>query len=206
MRNVFIVVIALIILSGCGPLPVFVHPDPKWMVPKLDNTIRLDSPISIWVAPVEGGRPSGFSIAYIDNEQFHSALLQTLNDSGIVLISDTNLTSKYNLIVKIMNQNLSYKFHQLGYGSATGTLEVQYNLQKSNAGKTVWQETHLSEYTHRSGFSAPPSDLFAPGEGREVQHQTFVAEGAARENIRWLIQKLSKYFSDEEQRQKQLTN
>jgi len=212
MRRLTIVLIVVMVLTGwllgsCTIPTIPQSPKAEWMVPKLDTDAQLDQPVYIWIANVEGGKSPWFEMAYIENDSFQSALTQTLDASGIVLVPDTKSISKYSLSATILNQVDDHKFHHLGYGSYTATLEIQYNLRRSNTNQTVWEEIHRSEFTRGYGFDAPP--VSNPATPRDAKGEEFyyssaiisIAEGAARENLSWLVQELSMFLLEEEEKQ-----
>lgn len=127
---------------------------------------------------VSGGRDTlatGYSS--IANEDFAASLKQSLKDSGLFynihLLSNEEQDHTLQVyIARIQQPAIGFSF--------TVHLEVNYRLTDNRNGETVLQEVILSEYTASAG------DAFAG-----VTRLRLATEGAARENIRKLIDRLA---------------
>ena len=144
------------------------------MVPK-DLTVANHHPYSVMVK-VEGGREtSAASPSQISSPEFQSAIVESLMTHGVFKTVLTEGNTDYKLEVAI----LDLRQPLLGF-NMTVTIETAWKLTNLRDGGTVMSENLTNSYTATVG------DAFAG-----VKRLRLANEGAARENIRDALKKIS---------------
>jgi hypothetical protein len=125
---------------------------------------------------VAGGKDtSKMGASQISNDAFASAIKDSINKNQLFSKAVSEAGSPYTLAAFIG------KVDQPTFGfSMTVTMEVNYTLTDVKSGKSVWTKDVSSTYTAKAG------DAFAGTERLRLAN-----EGAARENIRQMIEAVS---------------
>ena len=144
------------------------------MVPK-DFTVANNHPYSVMVK-VEGGRETDAAGAsQISSQEFQAAIVESLTTYGVFKTVLTEGNVDYNLEATILNlQQPLFGFNM------TVTIETAWKLTNLKDDSTVMRENFTNSYT------ATPGDAFAG-----VTRLRLANEGAARENIRDALKKIS---------------
>ena len=144
------------------------------MVPK-DFTVANTHPYSVLVK-VEGGRETDAAgIPQISSAEFQAAIVESLTTYGVFKTVLTEGNTDYKLEAAIMNlQQPMFGFNM------TVTIETAWKLTNLKDGSTVLSENLINSYTATVG------DAFAG-----VTRLRVASEGAARENIRDALKKIS---------------
>jgi hypothetical protein len=130
---------------------------------------------SVTVSTAGGKDTSKMGASQISNDAFASAMKSSIEKSQVFAKALSEPGAPYTLTAFIG------KVDQPMFGfSMTVTMEVNYALKNVNDGKTVWTKDISSTYTAKAG------DAFAGTERLRLAN-----EGAARENIRLMIEGLS---------------
>ncbi len=146
----------------------------KNMVPK-DFAVANIHPYSVLVK-VEGGREtSAVGPSQISSQEFQDAVVESLRTYGVFTSVLTEGNTNYMLEAAILNlQQPVFGFNM------TVTIETAWKLTNMKDGSTVMNENLINSYT------ATVNDAFAA-----VARLRLANEGAARENIRDALKKIS---------------
>ncbi|TFH30264.1 MAG: hypothetical protein E4G97_05980 [Deltaproteobacteria bacterium] len=168
MKLAFLV-FAVAFFGGCASGAVS-----KSMVPK-DLTVANIHPYSVTVK-VEGGRETDAAgTPQISSQEFQAAIVESLTTYGVFKTVLTEGNIDYKLEAAILNlQQPLFGFNM------TVTIETVWKLTNLKGGSTVMRENLTNS------FSATPGDAFAA-----VTWLRLATEGAARENIRDALKKIS---------------
>lgn len=167
-----LVVLVPLLLAGCAS-----PPDVKDMVVAGTEVGRVDYPAAlrhnIFVSNVAGGEKTNpLWTSEINAEGFKSALIESLDAAG--LFKSDQAAAGYQLIAVIFNVEQP----MLGF-DLTVSATVDYTLLDVKTGSEVFHEQLTAQYT------ATMSQAFYGVERLKIAN-----EGAARENIRLLLQRL----------------
>lgn len=167
----FLPIIMLIIANGCSPAGNIAN-----MVPKISEAYP-QSTKSLKLGAVSGGaEPSIWDGPRIYRNSFEKALALALEEAKLFRQADSAGNSDYVLNALIRGQD------QPSMGlSMTSTLAVIYTLVDSGTGDEVWKKEIYSDCTASFTSSCIGSARLAKAN-----------DGAARENIRQLLDELSK--------------
>ncbi len=111
----------------------------------------------------------------ISNDSFGAAIKSSIEQSGLFAQATTESGSPYTLAAFIGKVDQP----MMGF-SMTVTMEVNYTLTKIDTGEAVWTKDISSTHTAKAG------EAFAG-----VERLRLANEGAARENIRQMIEAVS---------------
>ncbi len=168
MKPAFLVFVVALV-GGCASGAVS-----RNMVPK-DLTPANTHPYSVMVK-VEGGlETSGASPPRISSPEFQSAIVESLMAYGVFRTVLTGGNTDYKLEVAILDLQQPL----LGF-DMTVTIETAWKLTNLKDGRTVMSENLTNSY------SAAVGDAFVG-----VKRLRLATEGAARENIRDALKKIS---------------
>ena len=143
-------------------------------VPQLGNVHRSASALSVSV--VGGKETSSVGASQVSNGDFAQALKDSITQAVLFSKIGAADDSRYQLnafIVRLEQPMVGF--------SMSVTMEVSYSLVDSQAKKSIWEKSIVSEHT------AAASEAFAG-----VKRLRLATEGAARQNIESLIRELSK--------------
>lgn len=162
-------VFAVVFVGGCASGAVS-----KNMVPKDLNVANI-YPYSVLVK-VEGGRETNaVGASQISSPEFQDAIVESLRTYGIFKSVLAEGNTDYMLEAAIMNlQQPLFGFN------LTVTIEIAWKLTKMKDGSTVMSENLINSYT------ATVDDAFTAAKRLRLAN-----EGAARENIRDALKKIS---------------
>lgn len=154
-------------------------PDVTNMIPSPPpTTVHTDKVLR--VGEVTGGQTTNpLMQSMIDDAGFRQALIETLQKSGLfssVVTGDS--TADYELRAEIVSQEVQ------GMYDATATLFVNYRLLELPSNQEIWKENLLSRYM------AEFEESFVGVERRRKAN-----EGAVRENLNQLVERLSQVLS-----------
>lgn len=168
MKPAFLVFV-LAFFGGCASGAVS-----RNMVPK-DLTVANLHPYSVMVK-VEGGRETDATgPSQISSQAFKAAIVESLTTYGVFKTVLTEGNIDYNLEAAILNlQQPLFGFDM------TVTIETAWKLTNLKDGSTVMRENLTNSYTATTG------DAFAG-----ATRLRLATEGAARENIRDALKKIS---------------
>lgn len=159
-----------LLVSGCATPATS-----QGMVPE-DFHIQAKYPYSVSVSVTGGQATSAVGKSQISSEMFTQALVDAINKSQVFSRVIQGKGGDYELSVVIVN------VEQPTFGlSFTVKMEAGWMLRRADTGAVVWQESILSSHT------ATTSDAFAA-----VKRLRLATEGAAKENIRLGLDKISR--------------
>jgi hypothetical protein len=169
-----VILLLIFIFGGCATSPKMLNMVPLTEGYKFTNTNK-----TLKVELASGGRESDPLVegSKIDNASFTGALITALRNSNLFSEVNPSANPDYTLSAAILTQR-----QPMAGFSMTVELLVRYTL-KDNAGTQVWQKDIVSKYTATMGDS-----LIGP------TRLNLANEGAVRENIRLLLEDLSKVF------------
>lgn len=171
MRGVFLIAVLVATLTGCAssakPVNMAVHDSQA-------RTAVYDSGLhgNIHVSEVRGGEKTNpLWTSEIDSSDFLEALRQSLENARLLGSS----SSEYSLQASLL------RVEQPIFGlNFTVTAEVEYEIRNARTGSVVYREVL------RTPFTASVGDAFMA-----VERLRIANEGAARANIRVLLERLS---------------
>ena len=169
-RSILAVLAVLGIISGCASPTVSTAMVPEWMV------VDKSHPYSVNVEVTGGRETTAMTASQISDEAFKEAIIESLIKSRLFADVTDRSATDYHLNVTIF----SIEQPSIGF-SMTVKLEAGWTLTQVPIGKMIWQESVRSVYT------ASTSAAFAG-----VTRLRLATEGAARENIKEAIEKLSR--------------
>jgi len=169
-----IIAIAIVMVSGCSPSPQVVNMIPEtqqYQYPSINKTIKIGL--------VQGGQETDHLIggSKINNMSFLGALYQAMRNSNIFVDVDPEENPDLNLGVLIISQNQPFAGLNM-----TVSLIVRYTITDGADSTQIWQKDVFSKYTATIGCST------LMGSTRLNKAN----EGAVRENIRILLEEISK--------------
>jgi hypothetical protein len=168
-KAVGLVVLAALALGGCASAS-----KPDAMVATPVATVHKSSS-AVSVAVSGGKETSKMGASQISNDGFADALKSSIEKSGLFAKAVKEPGSRYQLGAFIG------KVDQPTFGfSMTVSMEVSYTLTDTQTQKQVWNKNVASTYTAKAG------DAFAG-----VERLRLANEGAARENIRQMLETVS---------------
>lgn len=175
MKTVKIICSSLLmtILVGCASSPRILN-----MVPPTDHYQFSNTNKTIKVEMVYGGQESDpiFEGSRIDNTSFMGALLQGLTNSNLFKKVNPSENPDYYLTAMILSQDQPL----MGF-NMTVTLLVRYTITSGIDKTQTWQKDIVSQYTATVG------DAFVGATRLNKAN-----EGSVRENIRLLLEEISK--------------
>jgi hypothetical protein len=160
--------LALLLLAGCAT-----GAKPKAMVPR-EFHITGHHAQSIAVTVTGGKKTNPMWKSEISSEDFDQAVRDSITQSGVFALAQTKVPADYALqvnLIKTLSPNAGF--------SLTVTLLAQWQLS-DKAGKTLLDEYLSTPYTAEVG------EAFVA-----VKRLRLAAEGAARENIKEGLRRLS---------------
>lgn len=170
--HIFLVVV--LFCAGCAS-----GAKPEAMITQVNMPIHRSSS-DVLVVALGGRETSAMGKSQIADEDFAQALRQSIEQSGLFSQARRDGQAKYQLQAFIVQMN------QPMFGaSMTVSMEVNYNLAKTNPKEVVWQKAVTSTYT------APFSEAFVGATRLRMAN-----EGAARKNIEQAINEMSQLRLD----------
>ncbi len=166
----------VVILSACTPAPEVAD-----MIPSTPPSAISQSDKVLRVGEVTGGKETKPMMqSTIDDAGFRQALVETLQKSGLFrsVITDQG-AADYELQTEIISQEVQ------GVYDKTATLFVHYRLLSVSTQQEIWKENLLSRYVAEFEES-----VFVLDRSKEAN------EGAVRENLLQLVEKLSQVLSE----------
>lgn len=168
-KMVGVMVLAALALGGCASAS---KPDAMVATPV---AVVHKSSSAVSVAVSGGKETSKMGASQISNDGFAQALKSSIEKSGLFSKALTEPGSRYQLGAFIG------KVDQPTFGfSMTVNMEVSYTLTDTQTSKAIWSKNVASTYTAKAG------DAFAG-----VERLRLANEGAARENIRQMLETVS---------------
>ncbi len=161
--------VALLMCAGCATAA-----KPEAMTAVLHLTAH-QSPSTVVVSVLGGRATSAMGVSQISDDDFASALRQSIEQSRLFAHALTEGAANYQLQAFITQVN-----HPFFGTSMTVSMEVDYTLSRNQPKQIVWHKTMTSSYT------APFSAAFAG-----ATRLRLAIEGAARKNIEQAIQEIS---------------
>jgi hypothetical protein len=168
MKLAFLV-FAVAFVGGCASGAVS-----KNMVPK-DMTVANIHPYSVLVKVAGGRETNAVGTSQISSPEFQDAIVESLRTYGVFKSVLTEGNTDYMLEAAILNLQQP----QFGF-NLTVTIETAWKLTNMRNGSTVMSENLVNSYT------ATVDDAFAASTRLRLAN-----EGAARENIRESLKKIS---------------
>jgi len=171
VNNILTLSLFMLFMSSC----TVKAPESQYMTPEIDYSKFTTTGKTIKIGEVKGGiKPTSMGRPSIGNEGFQEALITTLRKSGLFKEVFTDGNSDYELLTEIVAQ----KWHP-GF-SITSTLFVKYRLVEAKSNREIWKENIYSQYEAESEEAWLGQD-----------RATKANEGAVRENLKLLLEKLS---------------
>jgi len=172
----FGLVLVALVFSGCAafsPPPL----DKQNMVPKSSELVLKPTGKSIALGTFEGPRGKGQNIYLITVHDLKSIIAEGLKNSQLcsAVASEAQTNLDYTLTAKIKGQP--------GSGIVTVTVEflVDYELKRNSTGETVFSQRITGKQSVSTG------EAFVG-----VTRARLAVEGAARDNVKQLLENLSK--------------
>lgn len=165
----------LLLLSTLGACATATNPEAMAVRVHVESYKSISSPVLVVVGG--GSETSSMGASQISNADFQSAIVESIHQTGLFSqVIETATNSSYTLRATIVDIEQPV----MGF-SMTVNLEVAWSLSHSDAAKPIWQQSHHSTYTAAAG------EAFAG-----VTRLRLATEGAARENISWALDEISK--------------
>ena len=183
--RVSMTLVVLLLTSGC------VHVDPPFyanMIPLKVSPSIVKSEKTLMIGEVKGGgKTDPMSHAEIENADFRKALIDALRLSQTFgsITTEVNADSDYTLDVEIIAQAL-----KPGMWAIT-SLFVRYTLIDDKRGGEVWAENIYSEY------DGHPEGIQYIARVAAMKASLLATEGAARDNLTQLVEKLSVFIGQQ---------
>jgi len=166
---IHLLLVVLLMCAGCAT-----GAKPEAMTAVLHLPVH-QSPSTVAVL-VSGGRDtSAMGVSQISDEDFTTALRQSIEQSRLFARVLTDGSANYQLQAFIVGVN-----HPYFGGSMAVSMEVDYTLSRTQPKQVVWHKAMTSSYT------APFSAAFVA-----ATRLRLAMEGAARKNIEQAIQDIS---------------
>lgn len=175
-----------LVIGGCVR-PPSVSVSVSKMVPLNIPSSNVKGETTLMLGEVTGGgTTTELSGPEIENAGFREALRDSLLRSHLFrsVMPGGKIDADYKLDAEILSQEIKPSF------SPSGTLFVRYRLTDNRKAQEVWAENIFSE--HDAKFSEHPRKLsdYYPKDVRMI-------EGAARNNLVQLLEKLGAFLSQE---------
>jgi hypothetical protein len=167
--SLYLLLAAILICAGCAT-----GAKPEAMTAVLTIPVH-QSPSTVAVSVLGGRDTSAMGASQISDEDFATALRQSIEQSKLFARVSDEGTTNYQLQAFITQVN-----HPYFGASMTVSMEVDYTLSRTQPKQTVWHKTMTSSYT------APFSAAFVG-----ATRLRLAMEGAARRNIEQAIQEIS---------------
>ncbi len=178
IKIIILFLLVILIMSGCAERYI---PTEEKMIPTVtrsnyfssDKMLRLESGEELRDEKTEFWT-GDFKI----DPEFEDALRKALTDSGIFKQIVTDQKADYQLKYEILSQEVQISF------KSTATVFIYYSLIEITTNQVVWEESLVSQYS--VGIEKA---LERPLRARLAK------EGAVRDNLSQLLEKLSDFFS-----------
>ena len=142
--------------------------------------VAHDSQNALGIQVSGGQKTSAMGFAMISNEDFEKALELSLGKAGLFASVSDSANAHYEL-----NAYIGRVSQPLAGFSMTVTLEVSYSLVESQSHRAVWQKNISSTHTASAG------EAFVG-----TTRLRIATEGAAKQNIEYLLRELSQLTLD----------
>ena len=165
----FLTAVVSLVLSGCGGVKV------ERMVPDLSEVSVNPHAYTLTVVRPIGGQESVFMMQdYVENDQYHAVLIETLRNANLFSRVDSNPPADRELYSEIIDVFAS------GSIDYTFTFEVRYWMINPATGEEVWRKGIRTEHEVRMKEQLS-------GAKRAVE----ALEGAVQKNLTQLVTELS---------------
>ncbi len=173
----------ILALSSCAALMVGgcatpAQPTAMVAAPVMGAAHKSQNALGIQVSG--GQKTSAMGFAMISNEDFEKALELSLGKAGLFASVSDSANAHYEL-----NAYIGRVSQPLAGFSMTVTLEVSYSLVESQSHRAVWQKNISSTHTASAG------EAFVG-----TTRLRIATEGAAKQNIEYLLRELSQLTLD----------